>query len=274
MVLGATRVGVCGLRARSFRLANGPRRTALSRWTDEPSGYHRGSHVAGHAAAVSQPPPSAAIDQRLHRRVTIALQIALLIGIGLELWNGQWLNVATTSAVLALTLLPVLLGRRFNVFIPPELEALALLFVFSALFLGEVRGYYARYWWWDVVLHTASGFLLGIVGFLLVHVLNEKEDLELHMKPGFVALFSFMFAVGLGALWEIFEFAMDSVFGLNMQKSGLVDTMWDLIVDAAGALLIAVLGYGYLSRARNVSFLERWIARFVHANRRFFEGSA
>jgi hypothetical protein len=58
-----------------------------------------------------------------------------------------------------------------------------------------------------------------------------------------------------------------------MQKSGLVDTMWDLIVDAAGALLIAVLGYGYLSRARNVSFLERWIARFIHANRRFFEGS-
>ncbi|HSC05318.1 MAG TPA: hypothetical protein VLD59_00675, partial [Steroidobacteraceae bacterium] len=224
--------------------------------------------------AVSQPQPSAAIDQRLHRRVTIALQIALLFGIGLELWNGQWLNVATTSAVLALTLLPMFLGRRFNVFIPPELEALALLFVFSALFLGEVRGYYARYWWWDAVLHTASGFLLGIVGFLLVHVLNEKEDLELHMKPGFVALFSFMFAVGLGALWEIFEFAMDSVFGLNMQRSGLVDTMWDLIVDAAGALLIAVLGYGYLSRARNVSFLERWIARFIHANRRFFEGSA
>ena len=199
--------------------------------------------------------------------------MALLSGIGLEVSAGQWLNALTASAVLALTLLPILVGRRFNVFIPPELEVLALLFVFGALFLGEVRGYYVRFWWWDLVLHSASGFLLGIVGFLLVHVLNEKEDLELHMKPGFVALFAFMFAVGLGALWEIFEFAMDNAFGLNMQKSGLNDTMWDLIVDAIGALVIAVMGYGYLDRARNESFLERWIDSFVRSNQRFFPGS-
>ncbi len=221
---------------------------------------------------MSQSQP-AAINQRLHRRVTAALQIALLIGIALEVAAGQWLNVATTTAVLGLTLLPLRMSRRFNVFIPPELEVLALIFVFAALFLGEVRGYYVRFWWWDLVLHSASGFLLGIVGFLLVHVLNEKEDLELHMKPRFVALFAFMFALGLGALWEIFEFGMDSIFGYNMQKSGLNDTMWDLIVDAVGALVIAVLGYGYLRNARNVSFLERWIDRFIQSNRRLFEGS-
>ena len=217
------------------------------------------------------PPP--AINQRLHRRVTVVLQIALLIGLGLEVAAGQWLNAATTTGVLGLTLLPVVVGRRFSVFIPPELEVLALLFIFGALFLGEVRGYYVRFWWWDLVLHSASGFLLGTVGFLLVHVLNEKEDLELHMKPRFVALFAFMFALGLGALWEIFEFGMDSIFGYNMQKSGLNDTMWDLIVDAIGALVIAVLGYGYLRNARNVSFLERWIDRFIQVNRRIFEGS-
>src|SRR5690606_30887329 len=109
------------------------------------------------------------------------------------------------------------------------------------------------------VLHGASGFLLGILGFLLVYVLNEKEEIGLDMKPGFVALFAFVFAVALGALWEIFEFAMDSAFGLNMQKSGLVDTMWDLIVDTAGALVMAVLGYGYLRTAGGESFLEKWI---------------
>lgn len=31
------------------------------------------------------------------------------------------------------------------------------------------------------------------------------------MNPGFVAFFVFVFAVGMGALWEIFEFAMDSI---------------------------------------------------------------
>jgi hypothetical protein len=108
----------------------------------------------------------------------------------------------------------------------------------------------------------------------MFHEMKQKEYLDMHMNQGFVALFAFMLAVGLGALWEIFEFCMDSLFGLNMQKSGLMDTMWDLIVDTAGALVIALLGYGYLRKARNDSFLERWIARFIRANRRFFEDSA
>ena len=142
--------------------------------------------------------------------------------------------------------------------------------MFASLFLGEVIGYYTRFWWWDAALHTTSRFLLGILGFLLVYVLNEKEEIDLHMKPGFVTFFAFVFAVCMGALWEIFEFAMDSVVGLNMQRSGLFDTMWDLIVDTAGAMVIAVLGYGWLRTTGADSFLERWIEAFVDANRRLF----
>lgn len=206
----------------------------------------------------------------VHQRMTLTLQAVLLVGMVMAAWQQQWLTAVTTCAILVVTLLPLVLGRRFAVFIPPELEALASVFVFASLFLGEVRGYYARFWWWDAALHTASGFLLGILGFLLVYVLNEKEEIDFHMKPGFVALFAFMFAVGMGALWEIFEFGMDGFFGLNMQKSGLVDTMWDLIVDTVGALVIAGLGYGWLRTAGTDSFLERWINDFVAANPRFF----
>lgn len=213
-------------------------------------------------------------DSRVHRRLTVALQALLVIGVMLAVWQGRWLAALVTASIVTITLLPVVLGRRFRVFIPPELEVLAVVFICASLFLGEVRGYYVRFWWWDALLHTGSGFLLGILGFLLVHVLNEKKDIELHMKPRFVALFAFMFAMGMGALWEIFEFAMDQVFGLNMQKSGLIDTMWDLIVDAIGALVIAALGYRYLLSAGNDSFLERWIDRFIQANPRFFRPGA
>ena len=198
----------------------------------------------------------------LHHRLSLALQLILLIGIALAVVNRQWLAAAATAGILVVTLLPFLLGGRLNVFIPPELEALAILFVFSSLFLGNVRGFYERFWWWDLVLHAASGFLLGIFGFLLVYVLNEKEEIELHMKPLFVALFAFMFSVGLGAIWEIFEFAMDMAFRVEMQP-GLTDTMADLIVDAVGAGVIAVLGYGYLQTTEVDSFLERWIARMI-----------
>ncbi len=152
-----------------------------------------------------------------------------------------------------------------------------IIFVFASLFLGEIREFYTRFWWWDIALHSFSGILLGIVGFILVHVLNETEEIDLHMKPGFVAFFAFLFAVGMGGLWEIFEFTMDSIFGMNMQKemlgdpSGLTDTMWDLIVDALGALIIAVLGYGYLKTAKNESFLEQWIEAFIKSNPRLFK---
>lgn len=207
----------------------------------------------------------------IHRRITNVLQGILIIGLLGALWEQQWLNALAVAFIIFVTFLPALLGQRFHVHIPSEFQALAVLLVFAALFLGEVHAYYVRFWWWDAVLHTLSGFLLGVLGFLLVYVLNEQEKLDLHMNTGFVALFAFMFAIGMGTLWEIFEFTMDSLFGMNMQKSGLRDTMWDLIVDAAGALVISILGYGWLKNKDTNSFLERWIHRFIETNPRLFQ---
>lgn len=205
----------------------------------------------------------------LHRRLSLFLQALLGLGFLLAVLDGLWLDAVLTASILLLTLLPFLIGRRFAVFIPPEIELLAIVFIFASLFLGELRGYYARFPWWDKVLHTGSGFLLGVLGFLLVYVLNQHERVDLHMKPGFVALFAFVFAVAIGAIWEIFEFTMDVLFGLAMQKDSLVDTMWDLIVDCLGAASIAGLGHAYM-RSKTDSFLERWIRAFVRANPRLF----
>jgi hypothetical protein len=212
----------------------------------------------------------------LHRKLDLVLKGLLLAGVVGALWERQWATAVITLGIVAITLVPLVLKRRFQVFIPPEIELLAVAFVFASLFLGEVRDYYTQYWWWDTLLHTASGFLLGIVGFLLVHILNETEEIDLHMRPGFVAFFAFLFALGMGVLWEIFEFAMDRLAGMNMQKpmlgdpSGLTDTMWDLIVDALGAFAIAVLGYGWLKTKESDSFLERWIREFVRNNPQMF----
>lgn len=205
----------------------------------------------------------------IHRRITLVIQLILLVGLVLSVLQGNWLNSVLILGISLLTLLPHVTKKRFNVLIPPEFELAAILFIFLTLFLGEVHGYYLRYPWWDKVLHLGSGFLLGILGFLLVFVLNEDENVDLHLSPRFVAAFAFAFALALGAVWEIFEFSMDSLFGLNMQKSGLVDTMWDLIVDTAGAMSISVFGYLFM-RAGADSFLERWIDGFIRANPRLF----
>lgn len=211
-----------------------------------------------------------------HQRITFFLQFILLLEVVAALWTGRWFTGFFTALIIVVTFLPVVVERRFRIHIPPEMQLLAIGFVFASLFLGEVRGYYTRFWWWDIALHTSSGVLLGILGFLLVHIMNEVERIEVHMKPGFVAFFAFLFALGIGALWEIFEFTMDSLFGMNMQKpmlgdpSGLTDTMWDLVVDALGALVISLLGWRYLRNPVKASFLERWIGEFVERNPRFF----
>lgn len=215
-------------------------------------------------------------ESMLHSRLATTLQIILLAGAIGAIWQQQWFNAVLITGIIVITLFPVLLAKRFHFVIPHEFQLLTIAFIFASLFLGEVHGYYTKYWWWDIVLHTSSGFLLGMIGFLLVYVLNETEQIQLNMRPGFVAFFAFLFALGMGALWEIVEFTMDTLFGMDMQKAmlgdntGLTDTMWDLIVDAIGALIISVLGYGYLKAMQQQSFLERWIKKFIRSNPRLF----
>lgn len=214
--------------------------------------------------------------QRIHRWIFGILQATMVIGTALAIYERQWLNAFVILSIICVMFLPSVLGRRFKLQIPAEFEILALLFVFASLFLGEVRGYYARHWWWDVALHTTSGGLLGILGFLLIYVLNENDRIDLHMRPFFVAFFAFVFAVAMGAIWEIFEFTMDQTFGMQMQKpmlgdpSGLTDTMFDLIVDTVGAFIICWMGWWHMHK-RTDSFITVWIRKFIERNPRLFK---
>jgi hypothetical protein len=213
---------------------------------------------------------------KIHKYITIFTKTTLVIGSLLALYQGRFQMAAETAIILFFTFLPLILGKRLQIKIPPEFDLLAIVFIYATLFLGEVHDYYIRFWWWDLVLHTSAGLLLGIIGFLLVYILNEKDDINLQLTPGFMALFAFVFAIAFGTLWEVFEFTMDNLFGLSMQKpmfndpSGLTDTMWDLIVDAVGALIISILGYSYFRATESSSFLESWIENFIDKNPRLF----
>jgi uncharacterized membrane protein YjdF len=227
--------------------------------------------------AEPEPPPVTTPDRarRIHLVVLSVLQVIMATEFALVLWRGEWLTAILVLAIIGITLAPALLGNRLPVRIPPEFQVLAVVFVFATLFLGEVRSWYERIWWWDIGLHASSGLLLGLVGFLLVYVLNESARVDVHMRPRFVALFAFVFAVATGALWEILEFAMDRLFGTTMQKpmlgdpSGLTDTMWDLILDTAGASAISAFGWWYMRNGER-SFIEAWIHKFIARNPHMF----
>jgi len=213
--------------------------------------------------------------KRIRFVILLVMQSVMAVELVFLIYGQMWMSCAGLLGIMIITSAPTIFGRRLPVNIPHEYEVLAISFVFASLFLGEFRSYYERFWWWDVALHMTSGLLLGIVGFLLVYVLNEVRRVDLHMRPGFVALFAFAFAVAGGAVWEIFEFGMDQLAGTNMQKpflgdpSGLTDTMWDLIVDTLGAAVISCFGWWHMKR-KSHSFIEDWTEKFIERNPRFF----
>ena len=212
--------------------------------------------------------------RRAHLLVLAVLQLVMAVSLVRLAIRGNWAEAASVGGIMAVVLVPVLL-RRTAAAIPSEVALLAVLFVFASLFLGEVHHWYERYWWWDAALHTTSGLLLGMLGFIIVYVLNEDEAVDLHMRPSFVALFAFFFAVGIGAIWEVFEFGMDEWFGTNMQPatpgdpSGLTDTMQDLIVDTIGAAVVSLWGWRYLRRP-HAARIDGWAARFIARHPRVF----
>jgi uncharacterized membrane protein YjdF len=192
---------------------------------------------------------------------------ALAISIFGAIHGKNWSVLFISSGTLFLTWLPIAYADRFDIKIPSRFATAIVVFIFATLFLGEIKDFYERFWWWDVILHTGSAVAFGLTGFILIFMLFEGDRFA--APPIAISFLSFCVAMAIGCIWEIFEFAMDQFFGMNMQKSGLVDTMWDLIVDAIGALFAAITGFLYLKTPRN-SGLGRWIKDFIEKNRSKF----
>ena len=157
---------------------------------------------------------------------------------------------------------PSVLRLRYRIEVPPLLSAVVLLFAFTALVLGDGMDFYGRFTWWDKLLHAESGVLLSMVAMWLIHVIMAENDKYIYFNKYFLVLFLIMFSLGMGALWEILEYTYDSIAGTNSQQfmesttssiilpddtalsghAALCDTMTDLILDLAGATLVAVYG--------------------------------
>lgn len=224
------------------------------------------SSAASRKAAQQTSPEAHSLAERITHNITIVLRIALLIALVFALFTGKWSVAFAAFGTLGLTYVPQLLASQIKIRLPLQFQFAITLFLYASLFLGEVGGYYQRFWWWDVVLHVGSAFAFGFTGFLILYVLYARRKLQ--ASPFLISIFAFSFGLAIGAIWEIFEFAMDNAFGLNMQKSGLRDTMWDLIIDAIGAGTASTIGYIYL-RFNVVDPFDALIDAFIRANPRF-----
>lgn len=200
----------------------------------------------------------------LTRIVWVLLLILSAGAMATELWSLAFVCLAT----LVLSYAPLWLARWARVEVPPGFVAAIVLFVAGTLFLGEAFDFYNRFWWWDIAMHGGSAVGFGLIGFVLVFIMFQGDRFA--APPIAVAFFGFCFALAVGVVWEIFEFGMDQVFGLNMQKSGLMDTMGDLIIDTFGALIGSTAGFLYL-KGQALGGLMGVIDEFVRRNPHLFK---
>ncbi len=165
--------------------------------------------------------------------------------------------------------LPSFLSKKLMWKIPTPFSVMFMLFLWGAIFAGEVWEFYYRIPHWDDFLHLLSSMMAAMLGFSLIDILNSdiRHD-SVKLSPFFVSLFSVAFAVLTGVMWEIYEYTFDGILGLNMQKfaeeggrsgellrelvgrEALEDTMNDIIVDTVGAVIISVIGYISLKKSK------------------------
>lgn len=208
--------------------------------------------------------------------LTIILLITLIPAFFEALIQHNWTSLLLLIVISVLICLPVIVGKLLKIDIPLPLAIFAIAFLYASFFLGEFNNYYIKFWWWDILLHTSSGLIFGIIGFIVLYVLYKAKKIK--TSPKMIAMFSFAFALAIGALWEIGEFTVDSVLGPLSNNAlmqtvvngcGLTDTMKDLIGDSVGALFTAIMGYLYLKWDSGI-LVKSAAKEFKKDNPRFF----
>jgi hypothetical protein len=104
-----------------------------------------------------------------------------------------------------------------------------------------MRSYYVTFPFWDTLLHTFNGFLAAAIGFSLVDILNQNERFSIRLSPLFVSIVAFCFSMTIGVIWEFFEFFMDVVFRLDMQKDTVLTTIRSVSLDQTNSQRVITL---------------------------------
>lgn len=175
------------------------------------------------------------------------LRIVSLILLVIAFYKKDLLGVIACSITVLISFIPTILERDYKINLPWALDLL----MASALLL-HVGGYtfniYNMIPGYDTITHFISSIFVSFMAFVIIYILDKYwEGLCMDTYAlGFVVV---IFTMAMGVVWELFEWAVDSVFGINMQW-GLQDTMKDLLVDSMAGLIMGIVGVSLIKRGK------------------------
>lgn len=174
------------------------------------------------------------------RAMQLVIALVLLVG----LWERSIAVVVNAVLALAITFLPALLRRDWDVHLDTGLT----LWVTLAVLLHTLGmlGFYATVFWWDHVTHTLSATIVAGVGYAAARAVDEYTD-AIYLPPRFLFVYILLFTMAFGVLWEVLEFSVRYVTDFLGVEAVLIqfsveDTIVDLMFDLVGAVLVALFG--------------------------------
>ena len=191
--------------------------------------------------------------------ILLAAQIISMIFVDTDIAVGHIaFQIFENLLMIVVVLLQPVLGKTTGKTIPKAMEIAFVSFCFASLVMGDLFDFYGRFQWWDMALHVISGIMLGIIGHAIITNIDGIDVNRSLFHLTFEILWIVCFALAAGAMWEIWEYVTDGIFGLNsqefLQTSGtfddttplsgriaLKDTMEDLILDFVGSFVVAAV---------------------------------
>ena len=144
--------------------------------------------------------------------------------------------VFTCCMTFLLVLAPVVAECASMLRMRRGLYAAVQLYMFFPLF-GKCARLYFTTLWWDKLMHLLFGAALVLCGLcLLYRLLGEQK------RGAAPVLFALCFSIALAALWEMTEFCLDMLFGLDMQMDSVIHGFSSGFFDSAPGLSGTVEG--------------------------------
>lgn len=158
--------------------------------------------------------------------------------------------VLTSIFALAITYLPTLLERRYDV---PMGIGLSLWITIGVFFHTLGTGFfYGESFWFHNLAHATSGSLIAAIGYASFRAVDEHSS-AVRFPPRFMFVLILVFVVSIGVFWEIGEFTTDQFLvtengePMIFVQYGLADTMSDLFFDLVGGILVGIWGTASLT---------------------------